>query len=278
MSRSISKNTNNATIPTPKVSITTTNLQNRKKPTGDVTQLYTRSCGLCAFPGCKNECMIDATPLDRPKNVGKIAHIVAHSNGGPRSDPTLSQKDRDRYENWVLLCGYHHDVVDVQPNTYTCDDLRKWKKDREQWVKQRTREQIPNVGFKELDAVCRSIATQPPRIGSEWDKTLTPPLEKMRKNNLTESTNLLLMSGLALAHKVGFFIDGKVKMDYDFPIKLKEGFVKEYNILYQEGVRGDDLFEKMHEFASGGSHNMTYLAASLGVLSYLFEKCDIFEI
>ena len=66
--------------------------------------------------------------------------------------------------------------------------------------------------------------------------------------------------------------------DQEFGERLKEGFVKEYRKLVQtEDLRSDLLFESLLEFSSGGSSDFKRKAAGLSVLSYLFEKCDVFE-
>jgi hypothetical protein len=89
----------------------------------DVKLLFGLSAGMCAFPTCRELCIVEATDFDPAVIVGKIAHIRAHSDQGPRSDPHLSIAERNRYDNWILLCGTHHDMVDGQANTYTVQDL-----------------------------------------------------------------------------------------------------------------------------------------------------------
>jgi hypothetical protein len=44
--------------------------------------------------------------------IGKIAHIVADSDDGPRADRQMSEDARRREPNLILLCGTHHDIVD----------------------------------------------------------------------------------------------------------------------------------------------------------------------
>src|SRR5947209_9094724 len=56
----------------------------RRYPLPDVKMLFGRSAGRCGFPGCRHFCIQAATPVDRAAVVGKIAHVVAHSDGGPR--------------------------------------------------------------------------------------------------------------------------------------------------------------------------------------------------
>ncbi|MBF0155545.1 MAG: HNH endonuclease, partial [Magnetococcales bacterium] len=74
--------------------------------------LYSRAKGLCAFPDCRKDVVIDATTESPAKQIGKIAHIIAHSDVGPRADPEFPQERRDEYENLILLCANCHDIVD----------------------------------------------------------------------------------------------------------------------------------------------------------------------
>src|SRR5438128_12568970 len=66
-----------------------------------------------------------------------MAHIVGDNVGRPRGYDDLSERDRDRYENLILLCNTHHQLVDGQPETYTVGRLRAIKEDHERWVEQR---------------------------------------------------------------------------------------------------------------------------------------------
>jgi len=86
-----------------------------------VKRLFAVSGNCCAFPGC------DAPLIDAPsgKVVGRICHIAG--SNGPRHDPQQSAKQRHGYENLLLLCSPHHDVIDADVDKYTVDVLRLMK-------------------------------------------------------------------------------------------------------------------------------------------------------
>ena len=75
-------------------------------------------------------------------NIGKECHISSHRPNHPsksfsRYDPSLTEDvERDRrYDNAILLCGKHHDVIDNPKNTeYTIEKLRQMKAEHEAWV------------------------------------------------------------------------------------------------------------------------------------------------
>lgn len=81
--------------------------------------------------------MRDATSEDREVVVGEIAHIVAQSKGGPRAEISVPGGNIDGFDNLILLCHEHHELVDQQPNTYPVEKLRQFKLDHEEWVRTR---------------------------------------------------------------------------------------------------------------------------------------------
>lgn len=59
--------------------------------------------------------------------TGRICHIRAASKGGPRHDPEQTSKQRDGFENLLLLCSDHHDVIDKNPQEWTTERLIQMK-------------------------------------------------------------------------------------------------------------------------------------------------------
>ncbi|HMP57761.1 MAG TPA: hypothetical protein PKD86_00285 [Gemmatales bacterium] len=100
-------------------------------PPSEARIVYLRSGGFCAFPGCTQELVEPGTETDKPAYLGKIAHIVADSRDGPRGDHPMSDEDRDRHPNLLLLCGVHHDLIDIQKLKFSVSVLRQMKADHE---------------------------------------------------------------------------------------------------------------------------------------------------
>ena len=69
--------------------------------------LYARSGNKCAFPGC-------CTPIFEDNNqlTGECCHIEAYSEGGPRFNMSLSDDDKNSYDNLILMCSRHHKIID----------------------------------------------------------------------------------------------------------------------------------------------------------------------
>lgn len=92
-----------------------------------VKRLFAMSGNKCAFPRCP----IPLVDKSSGKVTGKICHIKAQSPGGPRYDPTQSDEGRHAFENLLLLCPIHHDVIDSDLDSYTVDRLLKIKSEYE---------------------------------------------------------------------------------------------------------------------------------------------------
>jgi hypothetical protein len=89
-----------------------------------VKRLFAVSRNRCAFANCE-------TPLvsESGKVTGKICHI--EGKRGPRYNPVQSAEERDSFDNLLLLCALHHDIIDDDVTTYTVDVLRKMKREHE---------------------------------------------------------------------------------------------------------------------------------------------------
>ncbi|MFA6563471.1 MAG: HNH endonuclease signature motif containing protein [Verrucomicrobiia bacterium] len=241
----------------------------------DLKLLWGLAQARCAYPACRKLLIKEATEHDREAVIGKIAHIISISPNGPRHDSTKTADFLNSYANLLLLCANHHDEVDAQASTFTVETLLRWKKDHEAWVFSRLEQAASGVGFAELEVVCSAwveTGGKPSDVSAP-----TAPAEKMKKNGLTDKLRPRLSLGLSLFPEVESFVQGFGRLDSTFPERLKTGFVKRYNECLAREIKGDALFEALHDFASAGSSNFVRQAAGLGVLCYLFQKCEVFE-
>ena len=94
----------------------------------DLKILWGLSGNCCAFPGCTKE-LIATEP--EVSVLGEMAHNIAQSPDGPRGVSTLSRKERDSFRNLILLCPYHHTLIDKDSSTWTTDKLLEMKLNHE---------------------------------------------------------------------------------------------------------------------------------------------------
>ncbi len=86
-----------------------------------IKRLFAESGNLCAFPKCSRALIVGKAV------IGKVCHIKAKSPEGPRYDPSQTDDERHGYENLILLCGIHHDVIDDDEESYPVERLHQIK-------------------------------------------------------------------------------------------------------------------------------------------------------
>jgi hypothetical protein len=97
--------------------------------------LWGRAAGRCAAPECRISLVVDAIGHDPIVVIGDIAHVEASSNKGPRANRKLSTKERDSYDNLILLCKNCHVRFDAQKKTNTVLSIKQLRSEHEAWVR-----------------------------------------------------------------------------------------------------------------------------------------------
>jgi hypothetical protein len=187
-------------------------------------------------------------------------------------------KDKLRYENDPKeKSKLENDLKEVNSKIGEHEaELKELTKEKREHEREALAREIPYVTFDELDIVTKFILPMA-SASSEISFDLTDIREKISRNSLTEEVSFLLTMGMGKAKEVGRFIEHNAFLRPDFPQKLKAGFVTEYQRLWDAGIQGDDLFEHLRQFSCGNSPDFKRAAAGLAVLSYLFERCEVFE-
>lgn len=81
------------------------------------------STNVCAYPDC-NVIMVEDRIV-----FGKICHIQGDKPGSPRHNPAMTQEQRDDFDNLLLMCQKHHDIIDKDIVKHTTEYLEKIKSD-----------------------------------------------------------------------------------------------------------------------------------------------------
>jgi hypothetical protein len=90
-----------------------------------IKRLFAVSGNLCAFRRCSQPLVHES------KVTGRICHISAASAGGPRFDAIKTDDERHAFENLILMCPIHHDVIDSDPVAYSVEQLTVLKAEAE---------------------------------------------------------------------------------------------------------------------------------------------------
>lgn len=86
----------------------------------------------CSFPDCSVQTIGPAEDPTGVSNVGAACHIVAASDGGPRSNPSMTPEERKHPSNGIWMCQTHGDQIDDDAAAYPIDLLRTWKREAEE--------------------------------------------------------------------------------------------------------------------------------------------------
>lgn len=111
-----------------------------------VKLLWGRAAGRCAMANCRVELFVTEEDYDPICVIGEMGHIAASSNAGPRANIELAARDRDKYENLILLCRNCHRKVDTLKRSFPEVRLLEIKAEHEAWV----RTALPERGFTNL--------------------------------------------------------------------------------------------------------------------------------
>lgn len=97
-----------------------------------------RASFICSNPDCRSITLCpSAEDESKFTYIGKAAHITAAAEGGPRYDSNLSSEERKSASNGIFLCSNCADMIDKNNGiNFTVDQLKKWKKDHEDWAAQ----------------------------------------------------------------------------------------------------------------------------------------------
>ena len=114
-----------------------------------------RAAYICSNPDCNNLCIGPSKEKEDQINYfGKIAHISAAYEGGPRYDSSLTPEERSSIENAIFLCSNCADMIDKNNGVdYTTSVLKLWKENHERDINKRLKSQKPlKSTFAELDS------------------------------------------------------------------------------------------------------------------------------
>jgi hypothetical protein len=234
-----------------------------------------RSGDRCAFPACGKRLTVDGAQSN-PVVTGEAAHIAGEKYRAARYDASMTDEQRDHYNNLIFLCGDHHTQVDKREAEFPVQHLHSFKVAHEKKVHEAMTEAFVNVGFPELEEATQWIMqVTPSQSGNTF--SLIPPEDKLKKNELGNGSRTIITMGLSVARQVRSYVESVSQIDSDFPGRLKVGFLTEYYRLKREGHSGDTLFDLMCRFAQRGFGEQANRSAGLAVLVYLFETCEVFE-
>lgn len=234
-----------------------------------------RSGGVCAFKPCGKHLTYEAT-IGEDTYIAEAAHIRGEKPSAARFDESMTDAERDRIDNLIYMCTDHHTLIDKVEADWPVKVLQNLKAEHEAKVRAAIEEAFADVDFPQLVTAIAWVSAQDPAAATGGFEIISPD-EKIKKNELSNSSRHIIAAGLTSRATVAAFVEAETQLDADFPEKLKAGFLAEYWLLRKEGHKGEDMFELMCAFAQRGFSKQGDKTAGLAVLIYLFEICDVFD-
>lgn len=131
-----------------------------------------------------------------------------------------------------------------------------------------------SLGMNDLQPAIDALQRMDPDPGQE---PLSPPsADKLERNSLSDEATALLRLGRRKEALVAKYFATDPRPDLGETIA--EAFRTHYETLRNTGLSPDEVFCQLQAHAGGNQANIpTRQGAVLAVLSYFFERCDIFE-
>lgn len=136
-----------------------------------------------------------------------------------------------------------------------------------------TQSAMMSLGFAELKPILAYLERHAPPE-DEVPRPVSP--EKLAFNTLPYNVEVLLKAGMTKAALIEQYVTRTANKELG--MKVATAFRNEYRQLREQHLDGLEIFDRLRQFTLG-----PYMAeagadvASLAVLAYLFEACDIFE-
>lgn len=229
---------------------------------------------------CGNRCAIckktvtESTQASGSYIIGENAHIEGEKSTAARYREDMTDNERNAYENLVVLCPTCHTRIDkTEIADFPTSKLQEMKQIHEDSCERILEQKIIDTTYAELEVVLTYISNS--TDFETVDFTVITPSEKITKNALSTKVERLIKLGMTQTNLVENYINENI--DINFGSRLRAYFIERYNIEVVD-LKGDALFYSLLNFAAGvGIGDDSARSAGLVVLTYFFNKCDIFE-
>jgi hypothetical protein len=135
------------------------------------------------------------------------------------------------------------------------------------------RKDVLDLRLEDVKTLLEHIALQPEPLAVD---VRLVPAEKLEYNQLSQAAGTLLKAGMTRAEIVKKYLRGIADQTrYD---RTAAAFRLRYQELKGEGRAPDDIFSGLQKFVAGESvASPSHQAATLAILAFFFEACEIFE-
>lgn len=233
-------------------------------------KLHAKSGNRCALCGAV---LVDADNSSAAC-IGENAHIYGEKKGAARYDASKDEEFVNSEENLIFLCCSCHKKIDTDVDSYPVEKLLSLKKAHEKSVIEHLAVSAPNYSFAELEVLVNYLIGTQSNTVSMQSYSLLNISDKISKNALQDVQGFLNI-GLINIETIQDYLNRNP--DTFFANKLTNAIVEKYNELKQQGVDNISVFYELWSYVSGRKDDYNYKSAGLGIVTYFFEKCEVFE-
>lgn len=232
--------------------------------------LHTKSGNRCAI--CK--CVLVEPSSENTTCIGENAHIFGEKPGAARYDANKDSDYVNSEKNLIYLCCNCHKTIDSDVDSYSAGYLLELKHNHEIWVKQELEKNVVNYSFAELEVLARHIIEVGKAITINTSFNIIKIEDKIEKNSLEEVKGFITM-GLTSHSLIADYFNKHPTPS--FATRINEIMAYEYTNLKSKGLDSISIFYELWNLTSGNNNEFNYKSAGLGILTYFFEECEVFE-
>lgn len=227
--------------------------------TSTINTLRTRVASRCSNPACRVPATGPTTDNTKVNNIGTAAHITAAAPGGPRYDKTLTFEQRRSINNAIWLCTNCSKDIDNDPEAYSVELLKSWKKLAEESAKAELGKPLPDDNYV-IKSLASSLTGQSntylPKLVSNACKATSQALEILDPRFVVETSYSRGISHYDIMAKQK--VDAKLSISTEY----KKEFFEKYTNLIDHGeklsissdaidIQGSPLIEEIQKNVKG---------------------------
>lgn len=199
-----------------------------------INVLRTRVASRCSNPACRVPTTGPTTDNTKINNIGTAAHITAASPGGPRYDKSLTFGQRRSINNAIWLCTNCSKDIDNDPEEYSVELLKKWKKSAEDSAKEELGKPLPDDNYV-IKSLTSALTGQSniylPKLISNACEATSQALENLDPRFAVETSYSRGMSHYNIMAK--HIVDMKLSINPEY----KKEFSEKYTNLIDHGEK-----------------------------------------
>lgn len=141
----------------------------------------------CYAPHCNKKLIAE----DNKTIISKICHIEAANKNGPRYNEEMTDDERRDFNNLILLCDEHHNIIDNLENIeqYPVSLLKEWKASHESILLNKKLSQNSTLLYQAITALSNiDLEEQDPKKN---DTKVFSIENKINHNGITENRYLI---------------------------------------------------------------------------------------